>query len=406
MFERANALYWSANATYDSAACGVESSADDLGYSSNDVIAAFTAVDVSCPSNPGGGGSGGGSGGGALSNGVAVAVPSIASGNMSGDYTVAIPAGASNLSISISGGSGDADLYVKFAAQPTSSSYDCRPYMTGNNEQCPFATPSVGTYHVKVSAYQAIANVTLKATWDTAGGGGGNPGSGSLSNAVPVNLPSTSAGNFTGDYTVSIPAGASNLQIGISGGSGDADLYARFAAAPTTSTYDCRPYKTGNTEQCTFATPSAGTYHVKVHAYASFANVQLVAIWDTSSGGGGGGSGSNGVYDNPPNINVPAHGTASSSINVSGEASTGPTDLQVHVEVVHSYRGDVRVTLIAPDGGSVVLKDPDGSDGAANVNTTWTVNASSINPNGTWKLKVDDVYTGDSGYIDDFKLTF
>ena len=52
-------------------------------------------------------------------------------------------------------------------------------------------------------------------------------------------------------YTMVVPAGASNLQFQISGGSGDADLYVRFGSAPTTSAYDCRPYLGGNNETCT-----------------------------------------------------------------------------------------------------------------------------------------------------------
>jgi Zn-dependent metalloprotease len=48
VFERANALYWTSTATFNSGACGVESAADDYGYSRSDVVAAFTAVGVTC----------------------------------------------------------------------------------------------------------------------------------------------------------------------------------------------------------------------------------------------------------------------------------------------------------------------------------------------------------------------
>jgi Zn-dependent metalloprotease len=48
VFERANALYWTATATYNSGACGVENAADDYGYSRSDVVAAFNAVGVTC----------------------------------------------------------------------------------------------------------------------------------------------------------------------------------------------------------------------------------------------------------------------------------------------------------------------------------------------------------------------
>ena len=40
-------------------------------------------------------------------------------------------------------------------------------------------------------------------------------------------------------------------------GSGDPDLYVRFDNAPTTSSYNCRPYKSGATESCNLTVPMA-----------------------------------------------------------------------------------------------------------------------------------------------------
>jgi hypothetical protein len=69
--------------------------------------------------------------------------------------------------------------------------------------------------------------------------GGGNGDDTEVENGVAVtNLSGSSSTELR--YTIAVPAGASNLQIQMSGGSGDADLYARFGAAPTTSTYNCR----------------------------------------------------------------------------------------------------------------------------------------------------------------------
>jgi pseudolysin/vibriolysin len=78
-------------------------------------------------------------------------------------YTVTVPSGSS-LTIATSGGSGDADLYVKKSSAPTTSSYDCRPYKTGNAESCSFSGAS-GTYYIKVRGYTAFSGVSLKATW-------------------------------------------------------------------------------------------------------------------------------------------------------------------------------------------------------------------------------------------------
>ncbi|MCG8460927.1 MAG: PPC domain-containing protein, partial [Holophagales bacterium] len=76
-------------------------------------------------------------------------------------------------------------------------------------------------------------------------------------------------------FTLAVPSGASNLSFDISGGTGDADLYVRFGAAPTTSTWDCRPYLVGNSETCTFDPASSGTYHIMVRAYSSYSGATV-----------------------------------------------------------------------------------------------------------------------------------
>ncbi|OZB58070.1 MAG: peptidase [Lysobacterales bacterium 14-68-21] len=271
VFALANKSYWTATSTFNSGACGVESAATDLGYNANDVATAFTGVGVTCPSSGGGGGGGSTS----LSNGVAVTGQAAASG-ADLDYTVTVPSGASNLVIAISGGTGDADLYTKFGSAPTLSSYDCRPYLTGNNESCSVASPSAGTYYVKLHGYAAFSGVTIKASWSTSSGGGG---SNVLQNGVPVSNLSGAKGTKL-YYTVQVPAGAKNLAITTSGGSGDEDLYVKFGSTPTTSSYDCRPYISGNNESCTVSTPSTGTYYIMLNGYSAFSGVTLKATWN------------------------------------------------------------------------------------------------------------------------------
>ena len=395
VFARANALYWSASSDYDDAACGVETATADLGYSVADVTAALAAVDVSCA---GGGGGGGGSTGGPLTKGVPMTGQSAATGSAV-NYTIAVPSGATNLVVSISGGTGDADLYVKYGSAPTDSAYDCRPYKSGNAESCSFASPSAGTYYVRVKAYSAFSGLSVLADYTAGGGGGG--GGGVLSKGVPATGLSASTGNDV-VYTMSVPSGASNLTFSASGGTGDADMYVKFGSTPTDSSYDCRPYKGGNAESCTYATPAAGTYYVRLKAYSSFSGVSLVG--DYTAGGGGGGVQ---TYSNGTNVNIPDHGSAvTSSIAVSGRTGNAPTNAQVAVAIVHTYRGDLVVDLVAPDGTTYRLKNSSSSDSANNVTATYTVNLSSEALNGSWKLKVQDIYSGDTGYIDSWSVTF
>jgi hypothetical protein len=55
-------------------------------------------------------------------------------------------------------------MYVKAGSAPTRTSYNCRPYTTGNSETCTFTPTANTTYYVNVRAYAAFSGVTLKGT--------------------------------------------------------------------------------------------------------------------------------------------------------------------------------------------------------------------------------------------------
>ncbi len=83
-------------------------------------------------------------------------------------YQLAVPAGATALRVQIAGGTGDADLYVRFGAAPTITTYDARPYLDGNAETILPAPIRTGTYFVMLRAYRAFTGVTLTASFQTA----------------------------------------------------------------------------------------------------------------------------------------------------------------------------------------------------------------------------------------------
>jgi secreted trypsin-like serine protease len=82
-------------------------------------------------------------------------------------------------------------------------------------------------------------------------------------------------------FPVTVPAGATSFVVNQSGGTGDADLYVRQGSQPTTTAYNCRPYKAGNTESCSFTNPTAGTWYVSVRGYSSYSGVNLTATATT-----------------------------------------------------------------------------------------------------------------------------
>ncbi|MBE8472727.1 M4 family metallopeptidase [Streptomyces sp. 3R004] len=128
-----------------------------------------------------------------------------------------------------------------------------------------------------------------------------------------------------------------------------------------------------------------------------------VAVGSRSGGGGGGGT----SFENTADVSIPDNGAAvTSSITVSGRTGNAPSNLQVAVDIVHTYIGDLKVELVAPDGSAYTLKAYGTGGSADNINTTYTVNASSEVANGTWKLRVQDNAAIDTGYINSWKLTF
>ncbi|MCB0413317.1 MAG: S8 family peptidase [Bdellovibrionales bacterium] len=81
-------------------------------------------------------------------------------------YQISVPAGAQNLRIRMDGGMGDADLYVRKGQAPDTESYDCRPYLNGNEESCEIVQPSEGTYYIMIRAYSQFSRVRLRVDYD------------------------------------------------------------------------------------------------------------------------------------------------------------------------------------------------------------------------------------------------
>ncbi|QYJ86963.1 endonuclease [Shewanella mesophila] len=94
-------------------------------------------------------------------------------------YYVDLPQGASNVNLVMSGGTGDADLYVRQGSEPTTSEYDCAPYLSGNNEECAITQPIVGRYYANIQAYESFTGVSLVVNYTVVTSGGGDGGSGS-----------------------------------------------------------------------------------------------------------------------------------------------------------------------------------------------------------------------------------
>ncbi|MEE1816096.1 S8 family serine peptidase [Streptomyces sp. SP18ES09] len=110
-------------------------------------------------------------------------------------------------------------------------------------------------------------------------------------------------------------------------------------------------------------------------------------------------------FENLTDVAIADNATVESSLTVSGVTGNAPATLKVGVDIKHTYIGDLKVDLVAPDGSVYTLHNRTGS-GTDNIAQTYTVNASSEVANGVWKLRVNDNASQDTGKIDAWNLTF
>ena len=258
---KANTDLFSASTTFAQAKTWTQQAATDLGYDAATVDAvskAWEAVGVGIvvpppPTTP-------------LTNNVAVTNLSDSTGGNK-YFSLVVPSGQTSLKFTLSGGTGDADLYVKFGSAPDSATYDCRPYASGNAETCTITNIQAGTYYVMINAYAAYSGLSLTGSYSA------TPTGNVLVNGVPVTGLSGAASSSQ-TWTLDVPAGAT-VTFASSGGTGDADLYVKFGSAPTTTAYDCRPYLSGNTESCTRTSATAGKYYIMLRGFSAYSGVTL-----------------------------------------------------------------------------------------------------------------------------------
>ena len=191
-------------------------------------------------------------------------------------FTFEVPVGASNLNFALSGGTGDADLYVKFAAEPTMSDFDCRPYLSGNNESCDVSNIQAGTYHVLVYGYNSF-ETTLTASY-TASSGFNVPDACATSTAI-------TGGRLTegqvaclaeqGEIWLSLEnvSGQNSIAITSANGSGDLSLEYSNQGWPNDSNVEASSSNTGNGE-CIYLTNQSQYWgYLKVSGNAQGASV-------------------------------------------------------------------------------------------------------------------------------------
>ncbi|WBB96467.1 S8 family serine peptidase [Solwaraspora sp. WMMA2080] len=247
--------------------------------------------------------------------------------------------------------------------------------------------------------------------YDNATGGAvGNPGSGSPNRLLyVVNDGTPPADNFSMSVSPTsgstTPGGSVTATVSTATTSGSAQSVSFSASglpSGATASFSPSSVTSGGSASLTVSTSTStpgGSYPVTVTGTGSSAT-RTATFTLTVIGPGGSCTGTNGT-----DVAIPDSGSwVSSSISISGCSSTPSSSSTVDVNIQHTYRGDLIVDLIAPDGSSYRLKSWAFFDGADNVIETYTVNLSSETANGTWQLRVRDIFSGDTGYINTWSL--
>lgn len=254
---RALTVYMNSTTTFAGARTATANAATDLygAAAANSVNKAWDAVGA-----PGGSGGGGGTTT-TLSNGVAVTGISASTGSWK-HYKITVPSGQSSLAIVMSGGTGDGDLYVKRGSQPTSSSYDYRPYLNGNNESVTVTNPAAGDWYISIYAYSTFSSVSLKATYSGA----------AACTSVSSSLSGTGASYYTTQYTSSASGAHTGKLTGPASGA-DFDLYLQKLSGSTWTSVAAGESSTAN-ENVSY-NGTSGTYRWRVYAYSGSGSFTL-----------------------------------------------------------------------------------------------------------------------------------
>ncbi|NOJ95346.1 peptidase [Corallococcus sp. CA049B] len=266
VFYKINADLLTASSNFEAAKTASEQAATQLGFTAAEIAEvanAWKAVGVGVPVPP------------PVTTPIEKGVPVTGINGTSGSkvyYSVTIPEGATDVTFTMSGGTGDADLYVRKNNAPTDSLYDCRPYKSGNAETCTFATSGAkGIWYVMIKGFTSYTGTSLSVTWkggfEDIGnetrieGLSGVPGS---SRTFIIDMP-----EFKKD------SGINTLSIALGEGEGNADVYVQAAAAPTFTSYLGRGVKESATESVILRNIPAGKYYITVVGVPSLVDTEV-----------------------------------------------------------------------------------------------------------------------------------
>jgi subtilisin-like proprotein convertase family protein len=317
-----------------------------------------------------------------------------------------ITAGAStSYSVSntaLNGFSGSVTLSAAPAISGVSFAFTPNPQAAGSSSTLSVTTTTAatpGTHALTLTgtsgALVRTANVTLVIN---------APPTPTFTMAVTPASQTLTAGGST-SYTVSTTA--------LNGFVGDISLSAAPAISGVSTTFTPNPLASGGAATLAVTTTAAatpGTHTLTVTgvsgAITRTANVTLVI---NAPGGG------NPVktFSAAPALAIPDNNATGVTSTINVPDSLTVSSLAVSTVIPHTYKGDLVVTLIGPDGTSANLHNRTGTS-TDNVTTTFSIVTASSqaltvfngkNTAGAWRLRVQDLAAADVGTLSSWKLT-
>ncbi|RKI40443.1 peptidase [Corallococcus sp. AB004] len=266
VFYKINADILTASSNFEAAKTASEQAATQLGFTAAEIASvgnAWKAVGVGVPVPP------------PVTTPIEKGVPVTGINGTSGSkvyYSVTIPEGATDVTFTLAGGTGDADLYVRKNNAPTDSLYDCRPYKSGNAETCTFATSGAkGIWYVMIKGFTTYTGTSLSVTW--------KGGFEDIGNETRIEGLSGVPGS-TRTFIIDVPeykkdSGINTLSIALGEGEGNADVYVQAAAAPTFTSYLGRGVRESATESVILRNIAAGKYYITIVGVPSLVDTEV-----------------------------------------------------------------------------------------------------------------------------------
>ncbi len=219
-----------------------------------------------------------------------------------------------------------------------------------------------------------------------------------------LTVPLTGISPPANDFTVAVapttgtvvPGGSTTATVTTTTTSGAAQPLALSATglpAGATATFTPANPPSGQSSALAVTTSAAtppGSYPVTVTAQGATAKTTAYTLVVRAPGGC--------AATSTTPVAIPDRATVESQVTISGCTAAPSATSAVDVDIQHTYQGDLVVTLLAPDGTAYVLHNRTGGS-ADNLVRSYPLDLAGEAANGTWKLRVQDAASGDTGTL-------